>query len=161
MKKTTFVAVIAVIALVSAGVAFAQMGTGVEPGMGYGYGMMGNSGDNTGNSVNVESLKKFQKETLSLRDELITKRAELANEYNKPTPDTARITALQHQIIDIRAKIEKAAVKDGLTAGGWGSGRGYGYGMGPGMMYGYGYNGYRGPGMMYGGGPYDYGCSGD
>lgn len=145
MKRTTVVAVVAVMALVFAGVAFAQMGGG---GMGYGYGMMG-YGDGSGNTVNVENLKKFQKETLTLRDELITKQAELANEYNKPAPDPARISELRQQIIDIQAKIQKAAVKNNLPAGGWG-GRGNGYQMGPGMMNGNGYNGSMGPGMMYG-----------
>jgi hypothetical protein len=160
MKKISVAAVVAVAALLSAGAAFAHMnGWGGGPGMGYGYGMMG-YGDGSGNTVNVENLKKFQKETLPLRDELITKQAELANEYTKPTPDTARISELRQAIIDLRAKIQKAAEKNGLTAGGWGPGSGYGYHMGPGMMYGNGYNGYMGPGMMYGNGSYGYGCGG-
>jgi hypothetical protein len=142
MKKTTVVTVVAVMALAFAGVAFAQMGRG--------YGMMGSTGDNPGNSVNVENLKKFQKETLSLREDIITKQAELANEYNKTTPDTARISELRYQIIDIQAKIQKAAVKYGIDGGGWGHG----------MMHGNGYHGSMGPGMMYGNGPYGYGCGG-
>jgi hypothetical protein len=158
MKKTAVAAVVAVTALVFAGAAFAHM-NGWGGGPGYGYGMMGYYGDNAGSGVNVDNLKKFQKETLSLRDELITKQAELTNEYSKQTPDTARISGLRQQIIDLQSKLSKSAEKNGLTAGGWGPGRGYGYGMGPGMMYGYGYNGHRGPGMMYGyGGPYGYGC---
>ena len=81
--------------------------------------------------VNVENLKKFQKETLSLRDDLMTKRAELQNEYNKQTPDTARIADLRKQMIDIQANIQKAAVKNGLPAWGQGNGRGR---MGRGMI---------------------------
>lgn len=65
-------------------------------------------------TTNIEDLKKFQKETLSLRDELITKRLELQNEYNKPQKDFARIAALKKEIVDIRTKIEAAADKYGI-----------------------------------------------
>ena len=43
-----------------------------------GYGM------GSGAGTNVETMKKFQRETLNLRDELMTKQMELQNEYNKP-----------------------------------------------------------------------------
>jgi zinc resistance-associated protein len=122
MKKTAAVIFVAAAALIFAGAAFAQMGYG----RGYGYGADRN--------VNVENLKKFQKETLSLRDDLITKQAELDNEYDKTTPDTARIAELRKQIVDIQTTIQKAAEKNGLPA--WGHGPGRGHHMGPGMMYG-------------------------
>ena len=137
MRRTTIVIVVAALALIGAGAAFAQMGTrGGGPGAGciYGAGYTGANG-----TVNVESLKAFQKETQSLRDELFVKRAEISNEYAKQTPDTARIAELRKQMIDIQAKIQQAAVKNGLPAMGQG---GYGHrGMGRGMMAGPGPNG--------------------
>lgn len=132
MKKIAIVTVVVATALV-AGTAVAQMGWGGGPGPGMGFYGQGATGN-----TNVENLKKFQKETLSLRDELITKRAELGNEYNKETPDTARIGELQKQIVDLQTKIHKAAEKNGLSAWRQGRGPGRGFGMGPGMMYGTG-----------------------
>jgi hypothetical protein len=138
MKKTVMLVGVALVALVAAGVASAQMGWG--PGMGYGRGSYGAGPDG---QVNVENLKKFQKETLSLRDDLMTKRTELQNEFNKQTPDTARIADLRKQMIDIQAQIQKAAEKNGMPAWGQGYGRGR-----------------MGRGMMAGSGPYGPGCPG-
>jgi hypothetical protein len=138
MKRSAMMIVVAAVALVAAGAAFAQMG---GPGMGYGRGHFGSGPDS---QVNVENLKKFQKETLSLRDDLMTRRAELHNEYIKQTPDTARIAELQKQMIDIRVKIQKAAEKNGLPA--WGQGSGHGR-MGRGMMAGSGPGGSGCPGL--------------
>lgn len=135
MKRTTIVIVVAALALIGAGTAFAQMGRGggMGPGCIYGVGYTGTNG-----TVNVENLKKFQKETLSLRDELFTKRAELGNEYAKATPDVARIAELRKQMIDVQAKIQTAAQKNGLPAMGQGNCQ---RGMGRGMMAGPGANG--------------------
>ena len=128
MKKTvTMIAVVAVV-LISAGLAFAQMGGGRGAGAGCNY-CGGCNG--TGGNVNVENLKKFQQETLGLRDELIANRAELTNEYAKPSPDAARVADLRKQMIDTRTKIQKAADKFGLPASQRGYGRG---GGGCGMM---------------------------
>lgn len=98
-----------------------------------------------GTGTNIENVKKFQKETLSLRDDLMTKQFELQNEYNKPVPDTNRIATLRKEIIDLQAKIQAVAEKYGISA--WGPG----YGMGPGMMG----PGMRGHGMMMGPGMMD------
>lgn len=92
-----------------------------------GYGM------GSGAGTNVETMKKFQKETLNLRDELMTKQMELQNEFNKPVPDTNRIVALKKEIIDLQAKIRTVAEKYGLPAGGPMGGM-----MGGGMMMGHG-----------------------
>jgi hypothetical protein len=119
MKKMTIATIVAATALI-AGTAFAQMGWGGGPGMGGCNGMMGG----TDKPVNIENLKKFQKETLSLRDELVTKHAEIGNEYGKPTPDTARIVSLKKELIDIQAKIQIVAEKYGIAGRGPGFGRG-------------------------------------
>ena len=44
--------------------------------------------------ADLNSLKKFQRETLSLRDELITKRLELSKEFCKQKLNKNRIAAL-------------------------------------------------------------------
>lgn len=128
MKRTIVIIVVAAVVLVVAGLAFAQMGGGWGPGAGCNYGRSYNGANGT---VNVENLKKFQKETLSMRDELIANRAELANEYAKPAPDETRVADLQKQMIDTRTKIQKASEKYGLPVRQQGYGRGS---MGCGMM---------------------------
>ncbi len=100
-----------------------------------GWGQWGGRGMGHGSAANIENVKKYQKETLSLRDELMTKNLELQNEYNKPAPDTNRIGTLRKEIIDLETKIETIADKYRVAPGG-----SMGYGMrGRGMM---------GPGMM-------------
>ncbi len=119
MKKITIIALALAVGLSLASGAYAWWD---GYGMGYGTG------------ANVETMKKFQKETLNLRDELMTKQMELQNEYNNPAPDTNRIVALKKEIIDIQAKIRTVAEKYGISAGGpMGSTMGHGM-MGRGMM---------------------------
>lgn len=121
MKKVIGIVMAVMVVLVLASAAFARWG---GPGMGYGPGYY--------SGVDAESMKKFQKETLNLRDELLTKRIELQAEYDKPAPDTAKIASLRKEIIDIQAKIQTVADKYGVPA--WGPGRGMM--MGRGMMAG-------------------------
>jgi zinc resistance-associated protein len=128
MKRTVIIIVVAAVALIGAGLSFAQMGGGWGPGAGCNC-RSGYTGAN--GTVSVEDLKKFQKETLSMRDELIANRAELANEYAKPAPDETRIADLRKQMIDTRTKIQKVGEKYGLPAQ-----QSYGRGMGRGMMAG-------------------------
>ena len=70
------------------------------------------------------ALKKFHKETLGLRDELVTKQMDLDAEYQKPESDPARIAALRKDIVDLQAKIQVAGDKYGILAWGRGYGRG-------------------------------------
>ena len=129
MKRAMIISLTVVIGLFLAGTSYAWWD---GYGMGYGAG------------TNVETMKKFQKETLSLRDEIMTKKLELQSEYNKPTPDTNRIATIQKEIIDLRAKIQEIANKHGMKAP---AGQGM---MGRGMMG----HGMMGGGMMGGmGGP--------
>jgi zinc resistance-associated protein len=102
------------------------------------YAMWGGSGAGTcitATGADVETVKKFQKETLSLRDEIMTKKLELHSEYNKPTPDPNRIAAIQKEVIDLKAKIHEIANKHGIKvpAGQGMTGRGM-MGKGHGMM---------------------------
>jgi zinc resistance-associated protein len=91
-----------------------------------------------GQSTNIDSLKSFQRDTLPVRDEVMTKNAEVQNEYGKATPDYKKIATLQKEIIDLRTKIQVAADKYGVAS--WGPMSG---GMGPSMMG----VGAMGPGM--------------
>jgi hypothetical protein len=101
--------------LLTAGVALACDG----PWMGYGAGRAGSYG-----AANATAMKKFQKETLSLRDDLAARQVDLAEEYDKAEPDAGRIAAIRKDIVDIEAKIEAAADKHGLRHWGRGHGRG-------------------------------------
>ncbi len=105
------------------------------------YAWWGGYGMGYGTGSNIETIKKFQKETLGLRDELMTKNLELQNEYVRTVPDTGRIATLKKEIIDLEAKIQSIADKYNMPSGGhmggmmMGRGMGRGYGMmGPGMM---------------------------
>ncbi len=130
MKKMTGMIIAVVAMLVLASAAFAWWD---GPGMGYGPGYY--------SSTNAENMRKYQKETLSLRDDLASKQLDLQVEYDRPVPDTARIASIKKDIIDIEAKIQVVADKYSIPAGGPGYGRG--------TMMGRGY-GYSGRGMMGG-----------
>jgi len=134
MKKRTLVVLglVLTMSLIVAGSAFARWGGG--------YGMMGEGyergpGDcyrSDDNRVEIapESMAKFQKETLSLRDELITKRLELSQEYDKETPDADRIAQLRKDMIDVQTKIDKVADKYDIGQGGKGRRSRAGFGRG-------------------------------
>ena len=97
-------------------------------------------------STDIEAVKKFQKETLPLRDELITKRLEIQKEYAKDTPDKANIAKLRKEIIDIELKIQEKADAAGISDRGCGMmGQGM---MGHGMMMGRGMMGTECPCQM-------------
>lgn len=93
-----------------------------------GYGMI------CGTNLNLAEIEKFQEETLSLRNELLTKRLELQNEYCKTKLDYDRIATLRKEIVDIQTKIHAAADKYGLSAIGGSFGMRSGMMMGKGMM---------------------------
>jgi len=134
MKKRTLVVLglVLTFSLIVVGSSFARWGGG--------YGMMGEGyergpgdcyrADNSRVDVNPEAMAKFQKETLSLRDEMITKRLELGQEYDKETPDADRIAQLRKDMIDLQTKIGKVADKYGIEGAGRGRGSRGGYGRG-------------------------------
>ncbi len=84
-------------------------------------------------NLDIEKVKKFQKETLALRDELQIKKLELRAEYAKETPDLDRIAELRKEIVDLQTRIQKTAQKYDLV------GYGPGCGMAGGGMH------HRGP----------------
>ena len=106
------------------------------------------AGPGPGSQVDVNAFRNFQKETLTLRDEMAAKRLELRNEFNRETPDQTKIAALQKEVIDLRTRIMDAARKNGLPDRGYGPGYGGrgGYGYGYGRGYHMGWGGGYGPG---------------
>lgn len=122
MKKS-IVAVTALVALSVAGTAMARMG-----GMGQGMGpMMAQGGQMT------EQQKKFIADTMPVREEMHKKHVDLQKEYIKDKPDTAKISKLQGEILQLRQKMYDARVKSGMPMGKMG-----GKGMKGGMMGGKG-----------------------
>jgi zinc resistance-associated protein len=75
----------------------------------YAFGYRGPSGTNVCQNLDIEKVKQFQKETMSLRDELITKKLELRKERSQQEPDTDLITTLRQEIKGIKAKIQEVA----------------------------------------------------
>jgi hypothetical protein len=134
MKKRTLVVLGLVLSMsiIVAGSAMARQGGGYSM-MGNGYDRgYGNCNWNDGGRTEVapESMAKFQKETLSLRDELITKRLELSQEYDKDTPDADRIGQLRKGIIDVQTDIQKVADKYDIGSAGKSRRSRGGYGRG-------------------------------
>lgn len=67
-------------------------------------------------NTDIETVKKFQRETLQMRDEMITKRLELPKEFSKENPDRDRIATLRKELVDIRTKIFKKSDEMRLPA---------------------------------------------
>jgi TolA-binding protein len=109
MTRTTGVMLAALLVLSSAGVAVAADGKA--------------SGQAGRGSASSERMRKFQKETLALRDELAAKRVDVDAEYAKDEPDAARIASLREQIGELRVKIQAVADKHGVRS--WGRDHGY------------------------------------
>ncbi len=64
-----------------------------------------------------DNIRKFQKDTSSLRDELAVKQVELEQEMNKADYDPLRAASIKKEIIDIEAKIETLAKKSNVYSG--------------------------------------------
>ena len=80
--------------------------------------------------VDIEAMTKFRKETLSLRDELLTRRLELKQEYGKENPDAERIAKIRKEMVDIEMSIDKVADKYGIDGARQGKRGGGGYNCG-------------------------------
>jgi hypothetical protein len=109
MKR--LIGVIAVAVMMLAGGAALAQGTGHQHG-----------GSTAG------AVRKYQKETLNLRDELAAKQLDLEAEYDKSQPDQTRIASLRKEIVDLEARIQVVADNYGVRPSGRGHGRGMMYG---------------------------------
>ncbi len=167
MKKTmtTIGALFLVAAIAYPVLAWGPGWGGMHRGMGRGHGpgYCWNNGGSYGNgnlsqeqATKLDQLRqKFYNDTTPLRNELWNKSRELNTELNVPNPDRARMTSLQNEINDLRAKMsqkrldfeleaKKIAPNTGVAKGYGRGGHGMkGYGHGPGMM-----GNCRGHGMM-------------
>lgn len=65
-------------------------------------------------NLNVESVKKFLKDTSAERDALIIKRIELMKAYKNDPSDYNKIGTLKKQIIDLQTKVMDSAKEYGL-----------------------------------------------
>jgi hypothetical protein len=62
-----------------------------------------------------EPLRKFQADTIDLRQEMMTKRFEMQRENLKGTPDAAKVAALKAEVKAIQAKLLAIRAQSGLT----------------------------------------------
>jgi Spy/CpxP family protein refolding chaperone len=169
MVAVMMVAVMMVAILATAGLAMAQ-GSEKGPGMGMGYGphsggeRLGGHGLWSALNLTPEQVQKVQalresffKETLPLRNDLMSKKLELKALWLQTNPDEEQILAKQKEINDLRAQLQEKGTKNrlemrkvltpeqqaqaaNLRGGAWrdygrgcGSGSGSRYGMGMGM----------------------------
>lgn len=140
MKKSIIIGLALVVGIILTSAVYA-----IDPRGGHGMSHSTPAGGygTSATTTDIDAVKKFQKETLPLRDELVTKKLELQNEYSKDTPDKGRISTLRKEIVDIELKIQEKADAAGLST--WADGM-----MGHGMMG----HGMMGRGMMGMGCPY-------
>jgi hypothetical protein len=105
MKKMSVVA----LALTLAVSLFSRADAGYGTGRGAGCG-------NCDQQVASEPFRKFQADTIDLRQEMMVKRFEVQRENLKGTPDREKIAALQADIKVIQSKILDIHNQSGLTA---------------------------------------------
>ena len=98
MRGKTIIGILVVMAVLIMGTVFA-------------FGYRGPSGTNACQNLDIEKVKQFQKETLSQRDEMMTKKLELRKECVKEAPDDKRISTLKQEIRDLKVTIQQAADK--------------------------------------------------
>ena len=78
-------------------------------------GMGGGCGDCAQKMAPSEQLRKFQVDTIDLRQEMMMKRFDMQRENLKGTPDQKKIAALQADIKALQAKIHDIRSKSGLS----------------------------------------------
>ena len=124
-KSLMIVAVVLTLSVLAAGSAMARW-DGANDQRGYNCWRT----DDGAADVDLEKVVEFKKETLPLRDQLLTKKLELRQEYNKEKPDAEVIGKLRKEMIDIQTGIDKVAAKYDL--GEFSRGRGPRGAFGPG-----------------------------
>jgi len=66
----------------------------------------------------TDQYRKFQMDTIDLRQEMVIKRFEMQRENLKGTPDAAKIAALMLEVNALQAKINAVRVQSGLPDSG-------------------------------------------
>lgn len=83
---------------------------------GYGNGPFGGCADcGQRPGATSDQARKFQTETMDLRQEMMNKRFEAQREMLSATPDAAKVASLQSDIEAIQAKVRDIRGKSGLT----------------------------------------------
>jgi hypothetical protein len=77
-------------------------------------GMGGDCGNCSKHQASSDPYRKFQADTIDLRQEMMLKRFEVQRENLKGTPDSAKIAALQADIKVLQAKILEIRTQSGL-----------------------------------------------
>lgn len=67
-------------------------------------------------NVALDSIKQFQKDTATQRDEMMIKRIELQRETAKETPDQAKVASLKAELKTLQTGIHDAGAKYGMFA---------------------------------------------
>jgi hypothetical protein len=81
---------------------------------GYGKRMGGGCGNCSQAEGPTDQYRKFQNDTIDLRQEMMTKRFEVQRENLKGTPDNAKIATLQADIKVIQSKLLAIRTQSGL-----------------------------------------------
>jgi hypothetical protein len=103
MKKTMIAGMAVLIGLMISGSVYA-MGPGGWHGMGF----------TAVANLNIDSVKKFLKDTTDARNELILKKIELMKAYGAQEVNYDKVASMQKEIIDLKTKILDTARKYGL-----------------------------------------------
>lgn len=80
-------------------------------------GMNGGCGNCPQQGAVSDPYRKFQADTIDLRQEMMTKRFEVQRENLQGVPDNAKVAALQAEIKVLQAKIMDIRSRSGLPAG--------------------------------------------
>lgn len=84
---------------------------------GYGNGMGRGCNNCQQDGTSSEQFRKFQSDTIDLRQEMMAKRFEIQRENLKSSPDKAKIASLQVEVSAIRTKIQDVRNQSGLPVG--------------------------------------------
>lgn len=84
---------------------------------GYGNGMGRGCGNCAPQDGASEPFRKFQADTIDLRQEMMTKRFEVQRENLKGSPDKEKIAALEADITALQSKIRDIRSQSGLPVG--------------------------------------------
>jgi zinc resistance-associated protein len=140
MKKTTIIALSLTLALALIATAALAWGPGRGYGMGPGYGYPAIPNLTAEQSSQIQALQKAHMDEITpLQQDLLKKKTELRSLWLSPTPDQAKITALQKEILNLQAKITekgtnlKLEIRKVLTPEQQAQLSVYGSGMGRGM----------------------------
>ena len=106
MKKTTLITVSLMLALALMATAALARGPGRGYGMGAGYGAPAIPNLTAEQSTQIQALQKAHLDEIApLQQDLLNKKTELRSLWLNPTPDQAKITALQKETLNLQSKL--------------------------------------------------------